>query len=86
MQNGKLVLNADFYGERNWVVHSSNGYGYEVSGDVVTMIINNEQEFVSAFLSGLFACKVMIALVTKAKLSWFALYCLLAAAAIFIFG
>ena len=42
--------------------------------------------FVSAFLSGLFACKVMIALVKKAKLSWFALYCLIAAAAIFIFA
>lgn len=42
--------------------------------------------FVSAFLSGLFACKVMIALVKKAKLSWFALYCLVAAASIFIFA
>ena len=42
--------------------------------------------FVSAFASGLLACKVMIALVKKAKLSWFALYCLLAAAAIFIFA
>lgn len=42
--------------------------------------------FVSAFLSGLFACKVMIALVKKARLSWFALYCLVAAAAIFIFA
>jgi len=42
--------------------------------------------FVSAFLSGLFACKAMVALVKKAKLSWFALYCLLAAAAIFIFA
>ena len=42
--------------------------------------------FVSAFVSGLFACKVMIALVKKARLSWFALYCLLAAAAIFIFA
>lgn len=42
--------------------------------------------FLSAFISGLFACKVMIALVKKAKLSWFALYCLLAAAVIFIFG
>lgn len=31
--------------------------------------------FVSAFVSGLFACKVMIALVKKARLSWFALYC-----------
>ena len=42
--------------------------------------------FVSAFLPGLFACKVMIALVKKAKLSWFALYCLVAAACIFIFA
>ena len=42
--------------------------------------------FVSAFLSGLFACKVMIALVKKARLSWFALYCLVAAACIFIFA
>ena len=41
--------------------------------------------FVSAFVSGLLACKVMIALVRKAKLSWFALYCLVAAAVIFIF-
>jgi len=35
--------------------------------------------FASAFISGLFACKVMIAIVKKAKLKWFALYCLLAA-------
>ena len=42
--------------------------------------------FMSAFLSGLFACKVMIALVKKAKLGWFALYCLIAAACIFIFA
>ncbi len=42
--------------------------------------------FVSAFLSGLFACKVMITLVKKAKLGWFALYCLIAAACIFIFA
>ena len=42
--------------------------------------------FVAAFLSGLFACKVMIAIVKKAKLAWFALYCLLVASAIFIFA
>ena len=42
--------------------------------------------FVSAFVSGLFACKVMIALVKKAKLSWFAIYCLVAAVCIFIFA
>ena len=40
--------------------------------------------FVSAFVSGLFACKVMIAIVKKAKLSWFALYCLVVAAVIFV--
>ena len=33
--------------------------------------------FVAAFISGLFACKVMIAIVKKARLRWFALYCLL---------
>ena len=42
--------------------------------------------FVAAFISGLFACKVMIALVKKAKLSWFALYCAIVALCIFIFG
>lgn len=42
--------------------------------------------FASAFLSGLMACKVMVALVKKAKLSWFALYCALVAVAIFIFA
>lgn len=31
--------------------------------------------FISAFLSGLFACKVMIALVKRAKLTPFAIYC-----------
>ena len=39
--------------------------------------------FMSAFVSGLFACKVMIAMVKKAKLLWFALYCLVVAALIF---
>ena len=42
--------------------------------------------FVSAFVSGLFACRVMIALVKRAKLSWFALYCLVASVCIFIFA
>lgn len=42
--------------------------------------------FVAAFISGLFACKWMIAIVKKAKLSWFALYCLLVAVLIFIFA
>ena len=60
-----------------------------VGGDFATSSVGALQlllGFVSAFVSGLLACKVMIALVKKAKLSWFALYCLIAAAAIFIFG
>ncbi len=40
--------------------------------------------FVSAFLAGLFACKAMVALVRKAKLGWFALYCAIVAVLIFI--
>ena len=36
--------------------------------------------FLTAFVSGLFACRVMIALVRKASLKWFALYCALAGA------
>lgn len=41
--------------------------------------------FVAAFVSGLFACRVMIALVKKARLSWFALYCALAGTLTLIF-
>ena len=41
--------------------------------------------FAAAFISGLFACRVMIALVKKARLSWFALYCALAGALTLIF-
>lgn len=42
--------------------------------------------FISAFVAGLFACKVMIALVKNTKLGWFALYCAVVAVLIFIFA
>ena len=41
--------------------------------------------FLAAFLSGLFACKLMIAVVKKAKLSWFALYCALVGLGVIIY-
>lgn len=41
--------------------------------------------FAAAFVSGLFACKVMIALVRRAQLKWFGLYCLLVGLAVLIF-
>ncbi len=37
--------------------------------------------FIAAFVSGLFACRFMIAMVRKARLKWFALYCVLVGAA-----
>lgn len=40
--------------------------------------------FLAAFVSGLFACKVMIALVKKARLKWFALYCAVVGAAVLL--
>jgi undecaprenyl-diphosphatase len=41
--------------------------------------------FLGAFVAGLFACKVMISIVKKARLSWFALYCLVVALLLLIF-
>lgn len=40
--------------------------------------------FLAAFVSGLFACKVMIALVKKASLKWFALYCVIIGVAVIV--
>lgn len=42
--------------------------------------------FLAAFLSGLFACKVMIAIVKKARLTWFAFYCLVVSLLLLIFA
>lgn len=50
------------------------GGGFAESADIIgalPLVLG----FISAFLSGLFACEVMIALVKKASLKWFALYC-----------
>lgn len=41
--------------------------------------------FVAAFISGLFACKLMVALVKKSKMRWFALYCAVVAVLLLIF-
>ncbi len=41
--------------------------------------------FLAAFVSGLFACKVMIALVKRARLKWFALYCAVVGVAVVVY-
>lgn len=50
------------------------GGGFAESADIIGAL-PLALGFISAFLSGLFACEVMIALVKKASLKWFALYC-----------
>ena len=42
--------------------------------------------FLAAFFSGLFACRVMIAMVRRARLKWFALYCVLVGVACLVFS
>lgn len=42
--------------------------------------------FLSSFITGLFACKFMINIVKKAKLSYFAVYCLIAGVVALIMG
>lgn len=42
--------------------------------------------FLAAYLSGLFACKVMIRIVSRGKLWWFALYCAATGTAAVIWG
>lgn len=41
--------------------------------------------FMAAFVSGIFACRVMIALVKRAKLKWFALYCAIVGVLVVVF-
>lgn len=41
--------------------------------------------FMAAFVSGIFACRVMIALVKRAKLKWFALYCAIVGILVVVF-
>ena len=48
--------------------------GGEVSAST-TPVLSLLLGFIAAFCSGLLACKAMIALVKRAKMKWFALYC-----------
>jgi undecaprenyl-diphosphatase len=50
--------------------------GDTASGDLNFMIIFIG--FLTAFISGYFACKWMINLVNKSKMIWFAIYCAIA--------
>jgi len=64
------------------IVKSVSATGSLFSGEVSALSLS--LGFLAAFLSGLFACKAMIALVKKARLSWFSVYCLIVAVLILI--
>ncbi len=50
--------------------------------DLATLVIG----FVAAFVTGLFACKIMISIVKKSKLIYFAIYCVLVAILTIVFS
>lgn len=59
----------------------------EFSGDAasigaIPLIIG----FMTSFLSGLFACKTMIALVNRGKLYWFSIYCVIVGLSVIIYS
>lgn len=63
------------------VIDMVSGEGMASAIGVVPLLYG----FVAAFISGLFACKLMIALVKKSKMRWFALYCAVVAVLLLIF-
>ena len=65
------------------LVKSLSGGVPSVSGVGIAALLTG---FAAAFFSGLFACRVMINLVSRVKLGWFALYCLAVAALLFVFA
>jgi undecaprenyl-diphosphatase len=53
-----------------------------MSGSMVPLAFG----FIAAFITGLFACTWMIALVKKSKLSWFAVYCFIVGAGALLYA
>ena len=63
------------------ILKAATGHG-EAAGSVgfLCLVLG----FIFAFVSGLFACKAMVALVRRARLGWFSLYCLAVAILILV--
>ncbi len=56
------------------------------AGAVDVVIVPLIIAFATAFVSGYFACKLMIKIVSKGKLLWFAIYCALVGVALILFA
>lgn len=77
-----LMVLAPIIGEQLLsVIDMVSGEGMASAIGVVPLLCG----FVAAFISGLFACKLMVALVKKSKMRWFALYCAVVAVLLLIF-
>ena len=64
------------------LVKAIGGEGFGDGVGVLPLVLG----FLAAFGSGLFACKVMIAIVKKASFLWFAIYCALVGTLVLILG
>lgn len=79
-----LMVLVPIIGEQFLDLLKSLSGGAALGGDLspVCLVVG----FLAAFLSGLFACKVMISIVKKARLTWFALYCLVVSLLLLVFA
>ena len=64
------------------LVKAIGGEGFGAGVGVLPLVLG----FLAAFGSGLFACKVMIAIVKKASFLWFAIYCAIVGTLVLILG
>ena len=81
-----LMVLAPILGEQLLDVVKSISSGDPLFDPAVVPPLSMVLGFVAAFAAGLFACKAMIALVRRAKLWWFSIYCVAAAILVFILG
>ena len=70
-----LMVLVPIVGEQILTVADAVGEGTGLALPLADLLLG----FAGAFIAGLVSCKVMIAIVKKAKLTYFALYCLVAA-------
>ena len=75
-----LMVLVPILGETFLSIHGGD-FSPKVSGIPLSALITG---FLAAFISGLFACKVMIAIVKRSKLIYFAIYCTVVGLAVLV--
>lgn len=77
-----LMVLVPIVGEQLLTILDIAGGGAALSLPWIDLLLG----FAGAFVAGLVSCRAMIAIVRKAKLSYFAIYCLVVAVLIFLFA